>query len=230
MEPCEKDDPRLTAPSLSLLLGFGLFQWAGLALGVWPEGMIGLDLPAAPLPTLIGLTTAQIVFLMLIWPIWLNQTEAAYEHAGQDRRLNGSRQLALLAVTALPFLFTSSMLADVRWLTVMSVAGFVAGMGLFVWVLSEHFHTHRAAQTLLFLFFLLGLAPPVMGYLTLEFLKTPSVSWPGWMAISPIVRVAWLAADTPVPGPRGWPMSSALIWPALGVVLTLARFRNSNND
>jgi len=171
----------------------------GFAAGLWPEAIVHPKTPRSmsPLPTLPALAAAQVIFLLLAYPVIVLRRAEKHPHNFCPGR--SVAELAVLVAAAVPFSIAAAWFSDggiadiIR--TAMCVATFIPlSAGLCAWTLPARKPAARATALILALTTTAGLSAAV--YIAHEFLRP---AWADALWQTAPVTLAWTTATAPAP-------------------------------
>ena len=183
----------------------------GFAAGLWPEAIVFPKTPRSmvPLPALSALAAAQVVFLLLVYPVLVLRRAATPRIPDPESRIPfhfcpglAVVELVMLLVVAAPFSVAAAWFSDGGAADVLRAALGVAAMiplsvGLCAWTLPARPPAARCTALILGLTATAGLTAGV--YLAHEFLRP---AWADALWQTAPVTLAWTCASpqtTPLP-------------------------------
>ena len=225
-------------------LGYLAALLAGLGAGLWPETLwptlAATD--AAPLPTLQTLAVAQVLFILLVYPMVLLKRFAPPRTPGDgDENPPPAGEMpywrpvlaesAVFMLLAVPFYIPAAFLADATVADVVRHVICISTFFVVAWLAGAHFaQGRRGAWVVTLALLAVALGMPAACYAAAEFLS-PTLKY--WLAKVTPVLLAWDSAAARGPGllPRplwawlGW-LAAAALAAALAAVIgprTVAR-------
>jgi len=207
----------------------------GIAAGLWPEAIVFPKTPRrmTPLPTLSALAAAQVVFLLLIYPLIM--LRRATKHAGVAERTTtpsfynfcpglATAELAALVVAATPFYVVAAYFADGGasdvFRTALCVGAFIPlSVGLCGWCLPARSPATRC--TALILGLSVAACLPAGVYLAHEFLRP---AWADWLWQAAPVTLAWASVNPHAANHALLPpeTTALTVWVLLGLITLIA--------
>jgi hypothetical protein len=164
--------------------GVLLFLLGGLCIGLWPEAILPPHDGSSyvPLPAWACLCTAQLLYMLWIWPMRLSI------------RLRSTLKLRQIMVEtiwlfllAAPFYLAAAYLSDITWLEAIRSWALLLSICPLVWF-SAVLMTHPAARPwVLLALLLIVFAIPIACYLAAEFFTSGLPVWLRWL--SPLLRM-----------------------------------------
>jgi len=187
----------------------------GLGAGLWPERLWPAlaETAAAPLPTLQTLALAQLLFVLLVYPLVLLKRFGTSETPPAGAAVPYWRPVlaesAVFMVLAVPFYVPAAFLADATARDVLRHAICIGSFFPLAWLAGAHgAHGRRGAWVVTLGLLVAALGMPAACYIAAEFL-TPPLAY--WLSCATPAVLVWDTAAA-----RGASLLPAPLWAWLG--------------
>jgi len=196
---------------------------AGLGAGLWPRTLWPelTHSPAAPLPTLQTLAVAQLMFILVVYPMVLLRRYGGegtpIAPATYWRTVTAESGLGMLL--ALPFIIPAAFLANATVTDVVRHVVCLAAFWPLAWLAGAHFaRRRRGAWLVTGGLGLIALGAPAACYIATEFLTAAAADLAGML--TPVLLI-WRNAAARIDHLLPTPLWAWLIWPAIAVLAAL---------